>query len=200
MCRVLVGPEDGAYASGMQTLCVFLALALGSADVYRWVDADGQAHYSDRPQRGAERITLTVTRPAASSTTSSGQAADATDNQVPEPVVGYESLTITRPAQEQTLWNIEGQLDVAAAVQPPLQPGHALQFYLDGRMAAATPGASQTRFTEVYRGEHTLQVEVVDASGRSLVSSPTLTFFVRQTSIATNTPKPPPKPTPKKAP
>lgn len=181
----------------MQILCVFLALALGSADVYRWVDADGQAHYSDRPQRDAERITITVTRPASSSTASSGAATGATDNQVPAPVVGYQTLTITRPAQEQTLWNIEGQLDVAAAVQPPLQPGHALQFYLDGQMAAAAPGANQTRFLEVYRGEHTLRAEVVDASGRSLVSSPTLTFFVRQTSIANNTT---PGPTPKKAP
>ena len=90
----------------------------------------------------------------------------------PAAFAGYQSLTITRPAQEQVLWNIEGQLDVAAAVQPALQPGHALQFHLDGRMMQAEPGATQARFPEVFRGEHVLRVDVVDASGRPLVSSP----------------------------
>jgi hypothetical protein len=170
----------------MQPLFVFLALALGSADVYRWVDADGQAHYSDRPQRGAERITIVVTPPASSPASSGSPNANTQtrDNESPAAIAGYQSLTITRPTQEQVLWNIEGQLDVAAAVQPELQPGHALQFHLDGRMMPAEPGATQARFSEVFRGEHALRVDVVDESGRTLVSSPILRFFVRQTSTA----------------
>ena len=178
----------------MQALFAFLALALGGADVYRWIDADGQAHYSDRPQPGAERITINVSPPASSSTDGTNPTvstpAPADDPQ--PPIFTYQSLTITSPAQEQTLWNIEGQLDVVASVQPALQPGHVLQFYLDGRMMPAEPGSSQTRFSEVVRGEHSLRVEVVDASGRSLVASPESRFYVRQTAI----PQPVPKPVP----
>ena len=39
---------------------VILAAAAGSpaAAVYRWVDAEGQVHYSDTPQRNAERIEI----------------------------------------------------------------------------------------------------------------------------------------------
>jgi hypothetical protein len=188
--RALVALKMGAYASEMQTLFVFLALALASADVYRWVDADGQAHYSDRPQAGAERITITVSPPARSSASSgsSNVSTQARNDESPAAITGYQSLTITRPTQEQVLWNIEGQLDVAAAVQPELQPGHALQFRLDGRMMAAKPGATQTRFSEVFRGEHALQVDAVDASGRTLISSPVSRFFVRQTSTAAPAP------------
>lgn len=101
----------------------------------------------------------------------------------PAPADRYQSLTITSPAQEQVLWNIEGQLDVAAAVQPPLQPGHALQFTLDGRTVLADPGTTRVQFPEVFRGEHSLQVAVVDAQGVTLVASPTTRFFVRQTAL-----------------
>ncbi|MFK8031728.1 MAG: DUF4124 domain-containing protein, partial [Gammaproteobacteria bacterium] len=31
------------------------------AELYRWVDASGQVHYSDTPQEGAEKITLKPT-------------------------------------------------------------------------------------------------------------------------------------------
>ena len=169
----------------MHALFAFLALVLGSANVYRWVDADGQAHYTDRPQPGAEQITITVSPPASSP--ANGAAPDAstqaTDNAKPAPVPRYESLTITSPAGDQVLWNIEGQVEVEAAVTPELQPGHVLRFYLDGRMALAEPGASRTLFSEVFRGEHSLRVEVADEAGRTLVSSPTSQFFVRQTAV-----------------
>jgi len=169
----------------MQALFAFLALALGAADVYRWIGADGQANYSDRPQPGAERVTINVSPPASGSANGNSPTVSpqAPEDETPAPVLSYQSLTITSPAQEQVLWNIDGQLDVAASVQPALQPGHALQFYLDGRMAPADPGTTQTRFSEVFRGEHSLRVEVTDAAGRTLVGSPMSRFFVRQTAI-----------------
>ena len=172
----------------MYPLFAFLVLALGAADVYRWVDADGQAHYTDRPQPGAERIAIEV-GPKGSKGSRSGAGASSSistqtqDDETTSPVVSYQSLTITTPAQEQVLWNIEGQLETTAAVDPPLQPDHALRFYLDGRMAQAEPGTTRTRYSEVVRGEHLLRVEVVDASGQTLATSPTSKFFVRQTAI-----------------
>lgn len=184
----------------MRALLIFLALAPGitwAADVYRWTDSDGQTHYSDRPQPGAERITITVSPPASGAPDGTSPAASGQepDDESPATVDRYQSLTITSPAQEQVLWNIEGQLDVAAAVQPPLQPGHALQFTLDGRTVTAEPGSTRARFPEVFRGEHSLQVEVVDAQGRTLVASPTTRFFVRQTALPN--PVPAPRPTPR---
>ena len=186
MGRTLVAPEQWGYAPGMYPLFAFLVLALGAADVYRWVDADGQAHYTDRPQPGAERIAIEVGPKGGKgsrSSTSSSSSTQAQDDETTSPIVSYQSLTITTPAQEQVLWNIEGQLETAAAVDPPLQPGHALRFYLDGRMEQAEPGTTRTRYSEVVRGEHLLRVEVVDASGQTLATSPTSKFFVRQPAI-----------------
>ena len=170
----------------------------GAAEVYRWKGADGQIHFSDRPQPGAERITITVSPPASRSPDAASPAANsqAPDTERPAPVDRYQSLTITSPEQEEVLWNIEGQLDVAAAVQPPLQPGHALRFTLDGRTTLAETGSTRARFAEVFRGEHSLQVEVVDSQGRTLVASPTTRFFVRQTALPNPVPTPAPRPGP----
>ncbi len=180
----------------MYPLFAFLALALGAADVYRWTDADGQAHYTDRPEPGAERVTIDVgpraSRPAGGASPSSNTQAP--DDGTGPAVFSYQSLTITTPAQEQVLWNIEGQLDVAAVVQPALQSGHALQFYLDGRMAQADLGSTRTQYLEVFRGEHSLRVEVVDAVGKTLITSPTSRFFVRQSALPNPGPVRPPRP------
>ena len=153
----------------MQALFAFLALALGGADVYRWVDADGQAHYSDRASPGAEKVTIVVSPPATSPAADGADPTDSAKAPVEEeaaPVLRYKSLTITSPAEEQVLWNIDAQLDVAAAVQPALQPDHVLRFYLDGRMVPAEPGSTRAQFSEVFRGEHSLRVEVVDSNGQ----------------------------------
>ncbi|MGE0580765.1 MAG: DUF4124 domain-containing protein [Steroidobacteraceae bacterium] len=48
-------------------LALFLLPFAAQADVYRWVDANGQEHYSDQPVEGAELIrTLTPRPPGAS--------------------------------------------------------------------------------------------------------------------------------------
>lgn len=175
-------------------------MALGAAEVYRWTDANGQTHYSDRPRPGAERVTIAVSAPASPPlpASESPESDTAPEEELPAPVVRYESLTVTSPGQEEVLWNIEGQLAVEAAVDPELQPEHTLRFYLDERVTPTDPGSLQARFSEVFRGEHTLRVEVVDQAGQPLIASPTTRFYVRQTAIPN--PVPPPRPQPRAQP
>lgn len=177
----------------MYAILAVLALALGSANVYRWVDADGVTHYSDQPHAGAERITLTVSKPTGTSIGNAGISQSSTAGANSKPAVrtvGYQSLAVTTPTQEQVLWNIEGQLAVAATVQPALRPEDSLLFTLDGQTRKTAPGATQAQFSSVDRGTHTLTVEVIDSSGKALMSSAPITFHVRQTSIA-NPSRPP---------
>lgn len=154
-----------------------------SAEAYRWVDGDGVVHYSDRPQPGAEEIelpdanTTTVRRYAntAQSSSRTGQNKDS-DNSV-----AYASLEIATPAAEETLWNIEGVLNVSVALSPALQPGHQLRVTLDGK-TQSTSGMSLT-IQEVYRGVHNLQAEIVDQAGKSLIRSKSVRFYVQQNSV-----------------
>lgn len=166
--------------SGMQALFLIALFALAGAEVYRWTDANGVTHYSDRPHPGAERITIEAAPAVGSVAPPTTRAAP--DAQPAGPL--YRELAIAEPGQDEVLWNIEGQLDVAVTVEPPLLPGHQVQLLLDGRPAAILPaGTTVTRLSEVFRGTHTLAAEVLDEAGSSLIRTPPVTFHVRQTSI-----------------
>jgi hypothetical protein len=165
----------------MQPLLLSLLLAAGGAEVYRWVDQAGVVHFSDRPTAGAERLVIQAA-PAIRVAPAPGS--------VPPPTAGepgylpYQALSITSPAEDEVLWNIEGQLEVAVAVDPPLQAGHTLQVYLDGQPAGMlVPGETAIRLSGAFRGAHTLEAEVLDPEGSSLLRSDPRSFAVRQTSI-----------------
>ena len=171
-----------------------------AAEVYRWVDETGQVHFSDRPQEGAERVELaeptTIAPPAARPARRSARREDEQEQQQP---FQYETLAITKPAQEEVFWNIEGQLDVSLQVQPRLQRGHELRLFLDGQpVRSLRPGVTQARLSDVFRGVHVLRAEIRDQNGEVLIESAPVTIMVQQTSILNpNHPNPPPRPAPR---
>ena len=172
------------YAETMRIIGLLLLLAAlpaVAAEVYRWVDADGQTHYSDQWRPGAEKIR--IQEPAVFSAPQPA-ASKAAAKSAPAAVKGYESLEIASPAQEEVLWNIEGQLRVSVRLTPSLQPGHGLRLYLDGTAQEVPEGSTEALLKDVFRGTHTLKAEVVNQSGTVLIASQPTTFAVRQTSIA----------------
>lgn len=168
-----------------------LACAAGAfADAYTWTDDNGVVHYSDRPQPGAKVIALpessanrrpSPTRPAPSTST------DAAEEEQPA-TDSYNSLTIASPAAEETLWNIEGTLNVTLALSPPLQPGHQVRVYFDGTPRVVSGTSFQ--LDEVYRGVHNLQAEVIDEVGKLIIRSQPNRFYVQQNTVVNRAPTP----------
>ena len=161
-----------------------LAAPLAAAEeAYVWTDEDGVVHYSDRPVPGAKRIELS--EPNTSRSPAPRRAGDDTaDADTPTDETGpfrYESFTVAAPGAEETLWNIEGALNVSLALSPPLQSGHQIRVYLDGspRMVSGT----SFQLEEVWRGVHNLQAEVLDETGKMLIRSQTNRFYVQQTTV-----------------
>lgn len=163
-------------------LCLALpAVALGGAEVYRWIDGEGQVHYSDRPSPGADRVILDVVPPSSSPVVAGSSPGRTPSRSGNERAPGYEALTVQAPKQDETLWNIEGQLDVAVAPQPALQAGHRIQLLLDGQTAAELePGLTRTRLSDVFRGQHTLTARIQDEFDTTLKQSDPVTFYVQQ--------------------
>ena len=163
--------------------CLLAAGAAAAQEAYRWVDEDGVVHYSDRPREGAEAIVLpypnvATTRRVPSPVTKS-QPAEEDDG---EQQTGYTSIEIVSPQAEETLWNIEGVLNVSVALEPGLQPGHQVRAYFDGEMQPVSGTSFQLQ--EVWRGVHNIQVEVVDATGKVMIRSQPSRFYVQQNTVA----------------
>jgi len=172
-----------------RTFIAFITiLAAGAvmAQAYRWVDADGVVHYSDRPEEGAERIVLpqdtrrSAPPPAPAPRSTASRSANTVAEAAPA-AFKYESLEFSTPAAEETLWNIESVLNVSLSVEPALQPGHQIRVYFDGepRMVSGT----SFQLEEVYRGVHNLQAEIVDEQGKLMIRSRANRFYVQQNAI-----------------
>lgn len=177
------------YKRILMLTALLLCAAAAHAQVYKWVDEDGVVHYSDQPVPGAELVTLPkrsssnsvpATRQRSTEPRSAAAAATAPASKTPE-TVSYTALSVTAPVAEETLWNIGGVLNVSLALQPALQPGHRLRLYFDGEPREIR--SLNFQLEEVWRGEHNLQAEVLDETGKTLIRSQPMRFYVQQTSI-----------------
>lgn len=173
----------------MQRRPIFLLAAMLSATLaladgaWKWTDDEGVVHYSDVPVDGAEQVDISeYSRATGARISRQPPAASQTADSAPaETAFRYDSITITSPAAEETLWNIEGVLNVSVSVSPGLQNGHRIRAYFDGeeRMVSGT----NFSINEVYRGVHNLQVEVIDATGKLMIRSQPNRFYVQQNLV-----------------
>ena len=159
-------------------------LAAGAvvADAYTWTDEEGIVHYSDRPQPGATRIDIAQPNTGQSPAPRRGAstAGDGEPDTTTDPL-RYSSFEVTSPGAEETLWNIEGVLNVSLSLTPALQPGHQVRVYFDGNPQIVSSTSFQ--LDEVYRGVHQLQAEVLDPTGKMLIRTRTNRFYVQQSSV-----------------
>lgn len=162
-------------------MAILVAGVASAAEVYRWTDPDGQVHFSDRPREGAERIQ--IREPSTFQAPATSRRRISAREQEPALPVRYDSVEIVSPAQEDVLWNIEGELEVSIRVQPSLQQGHRLRLSLDGQTVDLPPGSTQAQFSAVSRGVHVLRARVLDDSDQVLGESQPRTFAVQQTSV-----------------
>lgn len=157
-----------------------------SAATYKWVDKDGNVHYSDTPVEGAERVDLPEPMVFSAPEASDGRRTK-TEEPAEEDAAGYTEFRFISPVQEQVFWAAGGEISVQMAVQPALRPGHEIRLYLDGTLSANPDGLAAT-LAGVWRGAHTLRAVIVDASGATVATAGPVTFHVKQHSI--KNPKP----------
>ena len=158
-------------------LCTLLGIT-ASAQVYRVVDEHGNVTYTDRPpEDNAEPVELGPTNTAPPPATDlyptpPPKAAGDEDKES-----GYQ-VAITAPANETIIPRGPGNFSVSASVNPALGRGHRLQLLLDGQPRQEPQTGTSWALTNVYRGEHSITVAVVDGDGQQLATSEPVTVFV----------------------
>jgi len=170
-------------------LSMLIALSAGAAEMWRWKDADGVVHYSDRPVQGAERIEVL------SSQKSTGEFKPAVPRSTPLPPadVKFTRCEVTAPTNDQVFNNVTA-VSVSIAVEPGLQGDYRLQVLLNGREDTDWPaGALSRTLLNLYRGSYTLSARVLDLYGRAVCTGPTINFHVRQPSLLAPGRRPPAK-------
>jgi hypothetical protein len=153
-------------------LIAILPLA-GLAEVYKQVDKNGSVIFSDTAAPGAEKIQLTEPN-TATPVTSAPSKPDALTGVVAAD--SYNSLAITHPKDQEIIPNGLLAIQVSAEVSPGLLPGHQLQLHIDGKVHSS----NRTGFTinGMPRGEHQLQVTIIDSEDKVLKQSAAITLYV----------------------
>src|SRR5690242_11919661 len=110
-------------------LCCLAASAVMGDALYKWVDAQGNVHYSDKPQPGAQKITLPHVTTFTAPTPADLPAPQPDANAQPQEAA-FTRFEITNPAQDETLWNVQ-EVTVSLAVEPHFGDGDTVTITLD---------------------------------------------------------------------
>lgn len=170
---------------------LFLA-QLATADVYKTVDKDGNIKYTDKPTtEKAEKLELREinTVPGAQPLPQSNPV-NSYDSQ---PAALNYQIAIMSPRSDVTIPVGQRDLAIAVTLNPGLQQGHLLVYFMNGELLEETT-MNNIIVKDVPRGTHTLVVEAIDADGRSLGTSPPVVVnVIRPVIKKTAQPKPTPR-------
>ncbi len=156
----------------MRRILIALTLlvpAVVASQVYRWIDADGKTHYSDRPVAGAEALGIPVKTPLPL------QEKAAPAQSSPGPYIQFE---IVAPADNSTVRDPEGNVTLGLVLEPQLMEGHRLQILTDGAPASGDIPGTQLRLSGLPLGSHQIQARIIDAGGTAIASSSVVRFHL----------------------
>ena len=156
-------------------LGLFALPAVFGEDLYKWVDDQGNVHYSDKPQPGAKKIHLAAPSTFKPSGTAVPPPAAAQTENGSTP--GYSKFEIGSPTPDQVIWNVQS-VTVSVAIQPGLHPGDLVTITVDGKSQGPGTALSYT-FNELYRGEHTASATLQETDGSTMLAEP-VTFYIQQ--------------------
>lgn len=151
------------------------------AQIYKWTDSQGNVHFSDKPHQGAQEIELPEVQTYSPPPVPQANANNQENGE--EETDSYESISITQPENEATLRNNQGLVNVSVELKPSLKTGDKLQMIFDGQKLGAAQTTPNFIINNVYRGSHTIAVQVVNADGKVLMTSDSITIFMHRPRV-----------------
>ncbi|MCP2229316.1 hypothetical protein OKW12_004774 [Pseudomonas silensiensis] len=155
-----------------------------TAEVFTYVDAQGNRVYTDQPGSGnAKRVPL-ATSNRMSANPSGAAPVTATQKTEDKPLFHYDMLRVLVPEPDATVRSNAGELIVSVTNEPGLQRGHRYRLLLDGQ-PTAEPGLSPVfALSNIDRGRHNLSVEILDELGRTVERTANQPFQMLRISLA----------------
>lgn len=154
------------------------------ADVYTYVDAQGNRVYTDQPRPGnAKRVPLATSNRMSANPTGAAPLVAATTPEE-KPLFHYDMLRVLVPEPDATIRSNAGELIVSVTSEPGLQRGHRYRLLLDGQPTAEAGPSPVFALSNIDRGSHNLSVEILDEQGRTIERTANQPFHMLRTSLA----------------
>ena len=150
--------------------------------VYKVTDTDGNVTFTDTPPLSSDSIVEEQPVHTPNSATPTETMRNPATLVTVEGSTRYDTR-IVAPANNSTIPMGPGNFTVQAALNPRLAPDENLQLLLDGEPVGAPQRIANWQLTNVYRGEHRLQVVRLDGSGTQRDTSAASTVYVMRPTV-----------------
>jgi hypothetical protein len=172
---------------GLEVRLLACLLSLASlptlADVYTYIDANGNRVFTDQPHKNAKRLDIkpsnSMTGSPPARTVKANPVAPAVD-----PIFRYQLLRILTPEPDAAISSPSGDLIVTVSSEPPLQPEHLYRLLLDGQAIGEPSRSPVFALHNIDRGTHQVSVEIFDKWGRVLEKTPNQPFHLQRMTLA----------------
>lgn len=153
--------------------CLFGLISSSNAEIYKQVQPDGSVTYTNTPKEGQPREKVDLKPIAIIPSIDPESVSFEPETQSRQ--IKFD-IEISSPAAGATFHNEEADaIPLSINVEPQTFGPYQLQVSVDGK--SISPKSSTLPF--MYRGEHTVQVEVVGANGKAIASQ-SVTFYVHR--------------------
>jgi hypothetical protein len=165
-------------------LAACLIALSASADVFTYIDAQGNRVFTDRPGSGnAKRLPPSTSNRMSANPTGAAPVIAEKKTET-KPMFRYDMLRILVPEPDATIRSSAGELIVSITSEPGLQRGHRYRLLLDGQ-PTAEPGPSPVfALSNIDRGSHNLSIEILDEHGRTVERTANQPFHMLRISLA----------------
>ena len=165
-------------------LCLLFTAQVASAQVYTYVDAEGNRVFTDKPRNSnAERVMLAPSNSVELSQPASPMRTPPTPA-VSKPTVHYQVLRILVPEPDAAIHNGAGEMIVTLTSEPGLLPGHSYRLLLNGEQQGGTSRSPVFSLQHIDRGTHQLAAEIIDSAGLIVERTPAQPFHMHRISLS----------------
>ena len=149
------------------------------AEIFKWTDSNGNVHFSDKAQPGAERVELPPVQVYSPPSETPSNPPPAQQSK-PATSTEYTLVEFIQPVDQATVRDNQGNFLVNIAIEPSLDPDDLVQILLDNAPIGKPQNSTSFQLKGVNRGSHRLQAQILSAEGEVLKSSETITIFLHK--------------------
>ncbi|MBU2880346.1 DUF4124 domain-containing protein [Psychrosphaera sp. B3R10] len=157
------------------------SLAADKKKIYVWRNAEGVLVFSDSPKPNVKSDTIDVSK-----TPNIIQSVDASiisGDTTKEDLLDVVSIDIVKPLDQDTIRDNTGSLYINGLIKPSFKRGMSVVLKFDDKKVAGPQKSAVFILRDVDRGEHRVQLEVWNDSGKVIAVSKPITVYLHRASV-----------------
>ena len=167
------------------TLVALLAALPALAQVYTYIDSEGNRVFTDQPHKGAKRVDLPPSNRISSPPSTAPTRTVKKPPKAPQvQQVSYQMLRILVPLPDAAVREEGGELIVTVTSEPALQEGNFYRLLLDGEPVTQPSRSPVFALRNIDRGSHKLAAEILAADGYVLERTAPQPFHMQRISLS----------------